>query len=107
MLGFGTFVAPVGVEDPRFKKPDEEVQEKLSLDDLLRPENVKIMKDTMKDWSGPHIDRLSDEDLRSSFHDDYSSFFNKISTTNTDFDFTDYDMIICDDNRNTPKTIAL
>lgn len=67
MLGFGTFVAPVGVEDPRFKKPDEKVEEKLSLEDLLRPENVKIMKDTMRDWSGPHIDRLSDEDLRSSF----------------------------------------
>tara|TARA_A100001011_G_C14306907_1_gene843591 strand:+ start:919 stop:1944 length:1026 start_codon:yes stop_codon:yes gene_type:complete len=65
---------------------------KYSLDCLL----IYQMSDHHR-WPG-------NKDLRSSFHDDYSSFFNKISTTNTDFDFTDYDMIICDDNRNTPKT---
>ena len=49
------------------------------------------------DWPG-------NKDLRKIFHKKYDKFFDKISSKKSDFNFKKYDVIICDDNRDTPKT---
>lgn len=57
---------------------------------------VYQMKSTYQ-WPG-------DDDLRKSFFDNYSEYFNVISEDRECFDYSKYDLIITDDNRDTPKT---
>ena len=70
----------------------EKMKSKSDLDCLL----LYQMSDKY-DWPG-------NNDLRKIFHKKYDKFFDKISSKKSDFNFGKYDVIICDDNRDTPKT---
>ena len=69
-----------------------ELKKEFDLDCLL----VYQMKSNHK-WPG-------DRDLRKEFYKNYKDYFNIITENRNHFDYGSYDLIISDDNRNTPKT---